>query len=270
MTLRESSLHKQQWLAMAMPHHASTPRCNLRLTPQGMPLAALFSMPLIVHNPHMQAAPQKAASSCSYAAAMMDDGTSGTTASSNAGQLPSSCPMATKTDAAGTPLNPLTNMPLAIYDSSSSTSSSTQPQQKQPWRPWHLFWRSKGSTSSSTGSNADSSTAAQSSPTLSTARQKSSIPMALPPPGDAAPALPHHQKGVEGAGVWMYPSETMFYNAMKRKVWRGCCSCKLLLPQCNLLIAEPRTHSACGLMLCTCSGGMCSCARGAVMLLGFA
>ncbi len=45
---------------------------------------------------------------------------------------------------------------------------------------------------------------------LGTERVTSSIPMA---PADS---LPHHQQ--QGSGHWVYPSEHMFYNAMRRKV----------------------------------------------------
>jgi hypothetical protein len=97
----------------------------------------------------------------------------------------------------------------------------------------------------SKASTSDSSTsAAVETPGLGTVRQRSTIPMAAPPD-----KLPPHQQGVyPGAGqpaqrscsgntgalqgstpeqggttqgeqrVWMYPSEQMFYNAMKRKV----------------------------------------------------
>ncbi|GAX78873.1 hypothetical protein CEUSTIGMA_g6312.t1 [Chlamydomonas eustigma] len=46
---------------------------------------------------------------------------------------------------------------------------------------------------------------------LNPQRQASSIPMAL------IDAIPKHQK--EGQQVWMYPSEQMFFSAMKRKGW---------------------------------------------------
>lgn len=46
---------------------------------------------------------------------------------------------------------------------------------------------------------------------LNTQRQASSIPMA------PLESLPKHQEGGEQQ-VWMYPSEQMFFNAMKRKV----------------------------------------------------
>jgi len=53
----------------------------------------------------------------------------------------------------------------------------------------------------------DAATAAQ----LSTSRQASTIPTA------EGQDMPTHQ-GAEGGGVWMYPSEQQFYNAMRRKV----------------------------------------------------
>ncbi|KAI7844035.1 hypothetical protein COHA_002375 [Chlorella ohadii] len=51
---------------------------------------------------------------------------------------------------------------------------------------------------------------------LSTWRQPSNIPT-----GAAGEALPQHQAPATGGGepVWVYPSEQMFYNAMKRKGW---------------------------------------------------
>ncbi|KAG2489814.1 hypothetical protein HYH03_011763 [Edaphochlamys debaryana] len=50
-----------------------------------------------------------------------------------------------------------------------------------------------------------------SEPGLSPQRQVSSIPMAPPE------KLPPHQQG--GQDFWVYPSEQMFFNAMKRKGW---------------------------------------------------
>jgi hypothetical protein len=49
---------------------------------------------------------------------------------------------------------------------------------------------------------------------LSTSRQASSIPMV-----PASEQTPTHQQ--PGSSVWMYPSEQMFFNAMKRKVGVG-------------------------------------------------
>lgn len=49
---------------------------------------------------------------------------------------------------------------------------------------------------------------------LSTWRQHSNIPT-----GSSAVALPPHQQPVRNGEVWVYPSEQMFYNAMKRKGW---------------------------------------------------
>ena len=62
------------------------------------------------------------------------------------------------------------------------------------------------------GNNAPHPTQTQA---LSTLRQSSSIPM-----GDTS-HLPPHQQGSLPSGdgaIWNYPSEQMFYNAMKRKV----------------------------------------------------
>lgn len=51
---------------------------------------------------------------------------------------------------------------------------------------------------------------------LSMHRQASSIPTAT------AEQLPEHQGEAAGqAGVWMYPSEQQFFNAMRRKVPRA-------------------------------------------------
>ena len=51
-----------------------------------------------------------------------------------------------------------------------------------------------------------------SSPQLSSQRQSSNIPM------KQAETLPHHQQASQN--VWVYPSEQMFFNAMKRKASR--------------------------------------------------
>lgn len=53
--------------------------------------------------------------------------------------------------------------------------------------------------------------ASSSSSSLSTQREKSSIPLAAPD------SLPKHQEGA-AEEVWVYPSEQQFFNAMKRKV----------------------------------------------------
>lgn len=55
-------------------------------------------------------------------------------------------------------------------------------------------------------------------PSLSTDRAASTIPVAQPE------SLPEHQKvsqGENGNTTWLYPSEKMFYSAMKRKVCTG-------------------------------------------------
>ena len=100
---------------------------------------------------------------------------------------------------------------------------------------WRTMW---GSRSKQTESQAATSCSSQtscssestqgqaqqqhSSPQLSTQRVASSIPLGAP-----QGALPAHQQpqqkgegqgGQQPGGVWMYPSEQMFYNAMKRKV----------------------------------------------------
>lgn len=52
-------------------------------------------------------------------------------------------------------------------------------------------------------------------PALSTNRAHSTIPVAQPE------SLPKHQQvseGHDGSSTWLYPSEKMFYAAMKRKV----------------------------------------------------
>lgn len=59
-------------------------------------------------------------------------------------------------------------------------------------------------------------------PSLSTDRAASTIPVAQPE------SLPEHQKvsqGENGSATWLYPSEKMFYSAMKRKVCTGESTC---------------------------------------------
>ncbi|KAL4424083.1 hypothetical protein ABPG75_001384 [Micractinium tetrahymenae] len=51
---------------------------------------------------------------------------------------------------------------------------------------------------------------------LSTWRQHSSIPTGA----GSAEALPPHQQGTAGGETWVYPSEQMFYDAMRRKGWQ--------------------------------------------------
>jgi cytochrome c heme-lyase len=54
-------------------------------------------------------------------------------------------------------------------------------------------------------------------PSLGEAREVSSIPVASPD------ELPKHQqtaRSADGSTTWLYPSEKMFYEAMKRKVHR--------------------------------------------------
>lgn len=60
---------------------------------------------------------------------------------------------------------------------------------------------------------------------LGTQRQTSSIPM-------AEPASSSHQPG--DSPVWVYPSEQMFFNAMKRKVG---------IPSCMLCVCPPACAS---------------------------
>eukprot|EP00192_Tetraselmis_astigmatica_P021437 CAMPEP_0117656886 /NCGR_PEP_ID=MMETSP0804-20121206/5040_1 /TAXON_ID=1074897 /ORGANISM="Tetraselmis astigmatica, Strain CCMP880" /LENGTH=264 /DNA_ID=CAMNT_0005463311 /DNA_START=6 /DNA_END=797 /DNA_ORIENTATION=- len=50
---------------------------------------------------------------------------------------------------------------------------------------------------------------------LGTARQVSSIPLAERQTQETV----HHQEAAKGSGHWVYPSEQMFFNAMKRKGW---------------------------------------------------
>ena len=79
----------------------------------------------------------------------------------------------------GDAINPLNNIPTALSHSPSTSGSA-------------------GASSSSSGSS------------LSAQRQRSSIPMAPPD------KLPPHQQ--QGQDAWVYPSEQMFFNAMRRKV----------------------------------------------------
>ena len=68
--------------------------------------------------------------------------------------------------------------------------------------------------------DASAPTSAQ-QPALGTQRVVSTIPRASPVNEDGKPANSEKESGVSESGNWIYPSEKMFFDAMKRKVRQG-------------------------------------------------
>ncbi|KAJ9133779.1 Cytochrome c heme lyase [Coniochaeta hoffmannii] len=101
-----------------------------------------------------------------------------------------------------------------------------QPSPSQPtatsWSPWS--WFSSSSSPSTTAATTPSQPPRQ-DPTLDTTRTISSIPRAslpgpsaCPSPPPTSPPLNHEiESGSSPSGNWIYPSEKMFFDAMRRK-----------------------------------------------------
>lgn len=105
---------------------------------------------------------------------------------------------------------------------SASTSSSTKPEQPQPtssWSSWLPFSRSSSSTATTT---TPSASLPPNHPSLDESRVVSTIPRASTPatttPSPTARPSNHElETGASPTGNWIYPSEKMFFDAMKRK-----------------------------------------------------
>lgn len=96
-------------------------------------------------------------------------------------------------------LSPVLSSSTPLASSSSSSACPVSPQAMEAFNP-------------KTGLPADleKDSSKLSSTSLGISRQQSSIPM--------ADYVPKHQED-NGSGTWLYPSEFMFYSAMKRKGW---------------------------------------------------
>ncbi|KAG5978122.1 hypothetical protein E4U55_006394 [Claviceps digitariae] len=149
---------------------------------------------------------------------------------------PPACPVDSKTRdawlaqaraAAETASNPPISCPVTHH--SSTTPSKTWTQSLSSYLPW------SSSTSPASSPSAPTTPAARAPTTLDTNRVISTIPRAVTtttanPPcpvsddiasssrSDAAAAANHEiESGIDPSGKWVYPSEKMFFEAMKRK-----------------------------------------------------
>eukprot|EP00798_Chlamydomonas_sp_ICE-L_P022331 gene22331-29408_t len=115
------------------------------------------------------------------------------------------------------PASPSTSSPKEVLADKQPASCSFAAAAQSGACPMPFFNPATG-LPSALSNDASASTAAS---LLSTARQVSSIPMS---PLDET-AVPKHQpggvlaQGRANPGAWVYPSEQMFFNAMKRKAW---------------------------------------------------
>ncbi len=149
-----------------------------------------------------------------------------------------------------------------------TASASTQAPSKRTWWQAVTFQRPKPTAPvtppSPPSPQAQTPTEAATNSTgvdLGQRRQRSTIPMAKPPQESM---LPKHQQGLQQGGaqepVWMYPSEEMFYKAMKRKVRNAphisTTKPVRLRPRCVACIAGQRVLF-CWALMCVC---VCVCA----------
>jgi cytochrome c heme-lyase len=120
-----------------------------------------------------------------------------------------------KSNAAKNPF-PVADMKAAAKSEGNSCDSNAIDQSPAPAQPTGLFRRFFGS--SAPASPAVSPPAA----TLATDREISTIPRASAVDTSAhAPANSQGEGGVSKEGNWIYPSEKMFFEAMKRKGHQG-------------------------------------------------
>lgn len=102
--------------------------------------------------------------------------------------------------------------------SAASSSSPTKPEQPQPtssssWASWLPFSRSSTPTTTT-----PSPTLPPNHPSLDESRVVSTIPRASTPAAPTARPSNHElETGASPTGNWIYPSEKMFFDAMKRK-----------------------------------------------------
>jgi cytochrome c heme-lyase len=104
--------------------------------------------------------------------------------------------------------------------------------------PFPVATQKANSTPNSSGNSCDSSTIDQSPPpsgllskvkapfssspkSLGVDREISTIPRASVVNGDGSPANNEEEGGVSKGGNWIYPSEKMFFDAMKRKGYKS-------------------------------------------------
>ncbi|KAK3935387.1 cytochrome c/c1 heme-lyase [Diplogelasinospora grovesii] len=112
------------------------------------------------------------------------------------------------------PSSEQTPLTSASAHTSSSWSSSS-------WSPWHipLFSRQQQATSQPPAANPAQSGSPPTAthPQLDTSREVSSIPRSSAPGPSACPVNHEQETGTSATGNWVYPSEKMFFEAMKRK-----------------------------------------------------
>ena len=84
---------------------------------------------------------------------------------------------------------------------------------------WSIPFSSSGSSSSSSSSSSTASPDAKqdNAPGLGTSRVVSSIPRSSSPGPSSCPVNHEQETGASASGNWIYPSEKMFFDAMKRK-----------------------------------------------------
>ncbi|KAK0737815.1 cytochrome c/c1 heme lyase-domain-containing protein [Schizothecium vesticola] len=103
---------------------------------------------------------------------------------------------------------------------SASSSTKPEPQPTSSWTSWLPFSRSSSSTPTSSTTTAPA--LPPNHPSLDESRVVSTIPRASttttsPPTAAARPSNHELETGASPGGNWIYPSEKMFFDAMKRK-----------------------------------------------------
>lgn len=132
------------------------------------------------------------------------------------------CPVDEKTRLAWMKANPGISRPGASPAPSATSAlkakgcDSEEIDQSPPSAPPGLFSR-WFSSAPSPAVDASAPTSAQQH-ALGTQRVVSTIPRASPVNEDGKPANSEKESGVDKSGNWIYPSEKMFFDAMKRKV----------------------------------------------------
>ncbi|PQE23907.1 cytochrome c1 heme lyase protein [Rutstroemia sp. NJR-2017a WRK4] len=105
----------------------------------------------------------------------------------------------------------------------SDTVDQTPPSNTQPGFFSRLLWSAPTPpTTTSPSPSRNPTPARSSSSTLGLDREISTIPRASPSPSSSTPSSSHpanseSESGVSASGNWIYPSEKMFFEAMKRK-----------------------------------------------------